>query len=185
MKKLFALSAIALLSTGAALAEQPSYDFVEFGYAELDEADGFVLRGNAEINDHFYFNGGYQILSQDSNDLDEVKIGIGFKMPVTSNTSFFAHVDYLDWEFDNNAGSASGDGFEIGAGVRSNVRAGTELFAELSRKDGDIESVDLEETYLTLGLRQSFNKNFGGFAEYFVGEGDDNDGFRLGIQYSF
>ncbi|NVJ60682.1 MAG: hypothetical protein HWE27_09830 [Gammaproteobacteria bacterium] len=184
MKKSILVSAvIAGLSFGVS-AEQPSYNFVEAGIVKYDDDDSTKLLGNFEINENFYGVASYELLSEETFfgdvDLTILSLGAGYKMPLNKDTSFFAQVEYTDYEIDTSFGSGSEDGYNLTVGVRSMVAENTELFGEIANKNIDSSTA----TTLGLGVRQSFTDNFGAYARY---DRDDfgDDSYGVGVSLKF
>ena len=120
MRNLIALSVITAFTTTSAMAEQePSYNFIEGGYVKLNLGDssdislgGVEVRGNIELNDHFYFDTKYISVSATQEtyagkidyDLNELRLGIGYKTNLMPGTSLFTHLNYIDSELKTKAG---------------------------------------------------------------------------------
>ena len=206
MKNIVAFSLITVLATASATAEQdPSYNFIEAGFAKENlnlgdgfdiKLDGIKIRGNVEINDNFYFNGGYQSVANEYKknigygdiDFSKLNLGIGYKVSIAPGTSFFTHLDYLDWEFKRkssvNSLTVSDDGYQLGAGIRYMVTSSAEVYGEIAHIDFDGEVI----TDLTVGTRVLFDNNFGGYIEYHRNDNSSyfqNDGYSLGVSYQF
>ncbi len=183
MKKLIATGIIAALSSLSAMAAEPSFNFVEGGYADWDigdgvKPDGFKIRGNFELNENFFLKGSYESLSQSGVDLNTAIVGVGYKFPVSGNTALYTHASYLDFETDspsNDPGdNIDEDGYQLGLGVRSQISKLTQLYGEVTHYNVDSYSL----TELTVGVRQNFTDNFGAYLEASV---DDDEGNRAGI----
>jgi opacity protein-like surface antigen len=131
-----------------ALAETPSYNFVQATYVEVDvdlglgsdlDGDGFGVGGAFEIGDNFFGFASYQDASFDFGaDFSTLTIGFGYHTGLTDNTSFFFRVGYADAEISASGfGSEDESGYAAGLGVRSQV--------------SDLVELELEVAYVDLG----------------------------------
>lgn len=176
MKKLFAGALLVMMSTSA-MAEQPSYDFFQLSWTQVEldddfidvDGDGLSLSGSVEIGDNWHIIAGYTDLGFDFGiDLSEFVIGGGYHTAMSTNTSFFANLAWVTAEADVGPfGSADESGIGASIGIRSMVSENWEL-------QGSISYVDLGDagdgTTLGLGAWYSFSDAFalgliGGFEE--------------------
>ena len=184
MKKIITASVVALLSSGAVFAENPTFDFVEAGYVDFDQLDGFSIRANASISDNFFVNLGHEDISGSEagvkEELDSTVVGLGIMGPISDVTSIFMHMDYVAFDTDN----TSQNGWGLGAGIRSNVAENIELYGEVFYKDLDANHENVE---LTGGVRFKASEQLGAYVEWtrLDQDDDDSDGFRVGVQYKF
>ena len=139
------LTACAIFLTFPALADQPSYNFIQLGYQEVDldvggfdvDGSGFGLGGSVEFADNWFGFVSYSDIGFDFNvDLTQVSVGVGWKTPVSENSSFFATAGYAEAEVSAPGfGSADENGYALGIGIRGNVSELIELFASVSYVD--------------------------------------------------
>ncbi|MEE4245808.1 MAG: hypothetical protein V2I33_10370 [Kangiellaceae bacterium] len=180
MKKLLLATGLVALSTINVLADEPSFDFVEGGYADNYDADGFLLRFNATVNNDFFLAGSYESVGENSVDLNTTVLGVGYQIESFGNASLYTQLSYLDLEIDTPFGSASEDGYQLGLGYRNQVSKETQLYSELNHKSIDGNGL----TELAIGVRQNFTDEFAAFVEL-KADDFDNDGFSIGLNYNF
>ncbi|NVJ49230.1 MAG: hypothetical protein HWE11_02510 [Gammaproteobacteria bacterium] len=180
MKKQLIVSAIASVLAVSAYADGPSFDFIEGGYADAYETDGFLIRGNASITDQVFFTGSYESVGEQSVDLNSTLLGFGYRIFDDNSSTLYTQLAYFDFEVDSPLGSDSEDGFQLGLGYRSQLSAQTQLYTELNHLEVDSDSL----TQVVIGLRQNFTPELGGFFEAKTDD-FDNDGFAVGLTYNF
>ncbi len=167
------LTVLALLAlTAPALAETPSYNFIQGGFqrVEIDDdfgptidGDGFGLAGSFEVADNFHVFGGYSSTGFDfSVDLNQISLGGGYHEEISANTSFFANLAYVNLELETGSfGSVDESGVGAAIGLRSMISDRLEL-------EGSIGYVDLGN--------ELDGFSFGGVARYSF-----SDSFALGL----
>ena len=167
------LGLISLLALAApAMADDLSYNFLEFGYAQIDvddlnvDGDGFAIGGSFEVGDQMFVSAGYGAADLDFGiDLDELFVGLGFHTPVGDNVDFVGTISYVSVEASAGGFSADDDGFGASVGLRAMVSDVVELA-------GGINYVDLSDS--------GDDTSFGGSAWYYF-----TDTFALGLQADF
>lgn len=179
IKKLLTVAALAV-TTFSAVAENPSFNYLDVGYANWDfdnagNVDGFEIKGSGEINENFYIAGDYTRISESGDDIDLATLGLGYKYNYTDSSTFFAELDYASLN-PNFGGSESG--YEVTVGVRSMITNEFEL-------NGAVEYLDIngDSTSLVLGGAYNFTSNFGAYANYKF-ESDINR-YAVGLRYNF
>lgn len=129
-----------------ALAERPSYNFIQASYQEVDldvgggfdvDGDGFGFGGSVEFSDSFYGFVSYSDIGFDfSVDLTQIQVGIGWQTPLGENTSLYANAAYVEAEVDAPGFQAEDDsGYGLSVGVRSNISDLVELFGGITYVD--------------------------------------------------
>ena len=191
MKKIAILTLIGTgLFTQAALAEQPSFDYIEGGYTNMGNGDaedftGIKIRGSKAITDNVYVLGEVSDTSSEVNgvnddvDLSIYSLGAGVNFGVSDTTAVYSELTYTQADVDFLDLSDSTDGFTLSAGVRSMVTDSTEVY-------GEISSIDMASTMtqVSVGAKQYITDNFGVFGEVARTDNEDN-GYTVGVTYRF
>ena len=186
------LAVVLLFSLAApALAETPSFNFVQAGYVEVDldlgdgfdvDGDGFGLGGSFEIGDNLFGFASYQDASFDFGvDFSTLEVGLGYHTGITDNTSFFFRIGYADAEVSAPGfGSEDESGYAAGIGVRSNVSDLIELALEVAYVDlGD----GADDTAVGGGILFNITDNFALGAS--ISAGDDVTSYGAGLRLYF
>ena len=149
MQRSYLVLLLAALSTPA-LAEGPSYNFVEVAYQEVElddsfvdvDGDGFALGASLELAETWHAFISYANTDFDFDvELDELAIGGGLHLPMTSTTDFVFNLAYLDAEASALGISVDDDGFGASVGLRSMLTEQFELAANLAYADlGDSDN---------------------------------------------
>lgn len=190
--KMAGLALISALSATPALAEQPSFSYVDFGYRDQEDFSGFDMHSSFSVAEHIYLTASHAYLkdSEDSTfdrdaDLDVtlLDLGIGFKAAVGNSTSLYLEADAVrfnakytdDWGSD----SSHENGHRLTFGARSMLNDSFELY-------GDISHFNLTQssTEITVGLKGYFSNHVGLFAELYRND-FDADGYTLGLSIRF
>jgi len=142
------LATVAALSvSAAALAETPSYNYIEGFYQRVDldddfgfniDGDGFGVGGSYEIAGNWHVFGGYSTFGLDFDiDLNELAVGAGYHTDISDAASLYANLAYINAEIDVlGFGSVDDNGYGVMVGVRGMVSERLEL-------DGNLSYVDL------------------------------------------
>ncbi len=188
MKKTIIASALLSVLSVGAMAETPSFNFVDAGYVSNlggdFDFDGFEIQGNFELNDNFYINAGYTTITSDISfigdiDSDVLELGLGYKTAISDNMVFFTQLDFVDIDVDvSGFGSGSENGYQLGFGVRNNLSEKLELKAAINYFD-----VGGSDTFLELGAIYKLTDSAG---IYFDVDTDfDDSSYGLGVRFSF
>lgn len=126
-----AVLAMAMLcASGAAVADQSSYRFIEVGYADADfdvpglsREDGFWLGFSFDLTPRFYASGSYERYSFPFEDLEIFKFMVGHRTALTGMTDLNLELGYNRIE----AGSEDVDGLRGTVGFRSRFHRHFEL----------------------------------------------------------
>lgn len=115
-----------VLSAGSAIAQDDpalSWSYLEGGLSHIDvDGDGetgFNVRGAAQLAEHFYLHGAWDRWEVDTifgdEDIDLIKLGLGFRTAVTATSDLFVEASYAELELLG----ASTDGLRTDVGVRA------------------------------------------------------------------
>lgn len=80
MRKTLLAAALALTAS-AAHAAPFSYDYVEGGFGEIDEADALFLKGSKALDKNLYMLGGAYVIDENEADGFYLEGGVGYHMP--------------------------------------------------------------------------------------------------------
>jgi hypothetical protein len=168
-----------------AMAETPTFNFVQVGYVSnlsgSSDYDGFEIKGNLEISDTLYMNAGFTktnaSVSFGDLDIDVITLGLGYKTNISAVSTLFAEADYLVVDNDFN-GFGSDNGYQVGFGIRSYVLGSVELKAAAYYRD-----INSSDTFLQVGAAYDFTEAAGVYLDI---ESDfDDTGFGIGLRFSF
>ena len=178
-----------MLSSAVALAEGPSYSYIQASYQEIDvdlggnidaDGDGYGVAGSVAINESWFVFAGYSSFDLESVvDLDQLQAGVGWHSPISDRTDWFVTGSYIDYEASARGfGSVSEDGIGIGIGIRSMINPNFELYGQATYEDvGD------GDTTLEAGLWYTVTGNFALGAGLDVG--DDITAYGVGFRLYF
>ena len=156
------------LLSASAMADTPSYNFVQAGYVNADYADlqpfdliGFEVQASAALTEAFFTTGRFRMVDDtlSAYKLEETnwQVGIGYQMPYGKDTVFDVRVNYGDIAFDYTEPEGKFDDSASHYSVSSHAR---HMLAE-----------DME---VYAGLEWQFWK-----------KGSDQKAYRLGSMYNF
>jgi hypothetical protein len=147
MLRIFCASGL-LLFGAQAIAADISYNFIEVGYHEIDidggffggvdiDGDGYGIAGSFELDENWFIGAGYAKSEFDFGvDYDEIMLGVGYRVPVSSNVDFYGMFSYLSAEASAGGfGSADEDGYAATIGVRGMIGERFELNGSLAYVD--------------------------------------------------
>jgi hypothetical protein len=231
-KNLMAMAFIAagMATSGAALAKQPNLTFVEIGYGQTDidsalddDFKGLTSASSIEFGDNWYMPVSYFFQSAEQSepfgfddgtfsavgeselelDISELKIGIGYKFPMASNSLITVDVNYFRLEakakvresirqFENGelvfsdsfttSNSEKDDGASVRALYRNLVNDSFQFNLGLEYSVARINGENLNDTaFIAEGLYH-FNENYS--IKLGVTSGDDTS-YGLSGRYSF
>lgn len=178
-----------MLSSAAAMAEGPSYSYIQAAYQEIDvdlggnidaDGDGFGVAGSVAINDSWFMFAEYASFDLESVvDLDQTVLGAGWHSPISASTDWFVTAEYIDLGVSAPGfGSADEDGFGIGIGIRSMMNPNLELYGQATYEDvGD------GDTTIEAGAWYTITGNLALGALLDVG--DDVTAYGVGIRLFF
>ncbi len=188
LRQIAAVSALAFAAP--ALADGPSYNYIEGGYQRVEfdddfsgdfDGDGFGIGGSFALNDQWHLFADYSTADLDFDvDLDQLRLGGGFHTGLTNNVDFVAEFSYV--RFDASAGgfSVDDDGFGLSLGMRG-------MAADRLELAGWVDYIDLDDSGDDTSLRgeawYKFTENFAlGFT---ASAGDDVTTYGIGGRVFF
>lgn len=139
-------SGILLLSGAPAMADGPSYSYIDALYQEVDidagggfdiDGDGFAVSGSVAINDNWFVLANYATTDFEGViDLNQMSVGGGYNSAISERTDWFATVSYLDAEIDGGfLGNEDESGYGVALGIRSMLRPNLEVGAHVGYSD--------------------------------------------------
>ncbi len=185
MKKLILVGVTLSLASFQAMADTPSFSFVEGGYVSnlggSFDFDGFEIKGTMEISDNLYMSGSYTKTNIDSPlfdlDIDLVALGLGYKTDISDVSTLFAEADYVKFDSSFN-GFGAQDGYRLAAGIRSNVLGDVELKAV-----GYYQDVRGSDSFLQVGAAYNFSESAAAYLN--IDSDFDDSSFSLGVRFYF
>lgn len=185
-----ATAALLLAASGLSLAEQPSYKYMEAGYGHVEidgstgSGEGGIWAGfSAQLADPIYISGDFQRYEIDylrsSEDLDILKVNLGYRASITGNTDFNAELGYDDLQF----GDSDNSGYRASLGIRN--RASSQIQSR-AYAGYTIDKDDTAEGDYFIGLEAAigFNEHFGFTLQFETYEFDVNIA-RAGLRLTF
>ena len=159
---------LALFLASPAIAESPSFNFIQLGYDYVDldlgggldvDGDGYALAGSFEIGENMFGFASYSDTGFDfSVDLTQLQLGLGWRTGLTDNTDFFVRAAYVEADIDAPGfGTFDESGYGLGIGVRGNVSDLIELYGEIGYVDF---GSDTGGTAVGAGVYYNLSDNF-------------------------
>lgn len=178
------------LSSTAAMAEGPSYSYIQAVYEEVDidlgggidaDGDGWAVAGSVAINESWYAFANYSSAELENVvDVDQFGLGVGWHSAINTTTDWFVSAAYVDAEVSAGGfGSVDDSGFGLALGLRSMLTPSLELAGAINYVDfgdGDDTSFGVAAWYTVTG-----NLAVGLGADF----GDDVSSYGLGIRLYF
>ena len=185
----YAFVGVLMLSSAAAMAEGPSYSYIQATYQEVEldasgtgfsdpDGDGFGVAGAVEIGEKWHIFADYATAELESVvDLDLTTAGLGYHHAISDKTDVFAELGFakVDVQF---AGDDTGIALRVG--VRSMVNQNLELSASVG--ESDFDDIDLG-TEFGGNLWYTVSGNFAVGAE--VKFADDITRYGVGVRLFF
>lgn len=176
--------------SGAALAEDFDYSFVQGSYGQVDfdglgDGDGLGIAGSMAVSDRFHVFGGYETGEIDIDvggfsfdaDFDGFEAGLGFNTPVSDTVDLVATLSYLSLDIEG----VDEDGYGLGVGLRAMASPTVELNGGINY--ADLGGSDSGDTSFGAGFLYHFTDTF---AVGLGGDwGDDVSSYALNGRFSF
>jgi predicted porin len=181
MKKILLATLVSSFSL-TAIAETPSFNFLEIGQTQLgvsnsaEKSNGFELDFNFELNDDFYLSADHASVSVGNDDSKVTNIGIGFKSDVSNSSTFYSQIDWT--KLTENDGYDE-DGYRLSIGIRSMFTKQLELNAGYEYMDISADT----ENYYVVGAAYNFNDDFSVYSDYKYAS--EIDQLSLGVRFNF
>lgn len=188
MRKTLLAAALALTAS-AAHAAPFSYDYVEGGFGEIDEADALFLKGSKALDKNLYMLGGAYVIDENEADGFYLEGGVGYHMPLSKQADLFLNGQLLYGDFDYKVrtpfGTVKGSEDDLGAILRAGVR-----FMPVDKVELEgVLAVSSNDTLIDDGVgldaygRYYFTSEFSGA----LGLHSDTelDGVSLSVRYNF
>ena len=188
MRKHLALGAALALGFGthAFAAEGFSYSNAEIGYASTEisgvDGDGLTLGLSVGFAKNFFGFAGYNDFSYDGGfSSNQLTAGVGFHWPLNDKIDLVTGLSYEDFEVKaSGIGSASDDGFGLGAGLRGRLSEKFEL-------SGGGKYIDLgggsDDIIWMAAAHYYFTPKFALGAD--ISDGDSGTTFGIKLRYDF
>lgn len=186
------VGALVLALAAPALADTPSYNYVQGSFQKVDlddgglgldvDGDGFGIGGSFEVADNWHIVGGYSTIDFGFGvDLNQLSIGGGYHTDISTTTSLFADLSLVRAEVDAGPfGSQDESGFGLRVGIRSNLTDKVEA-------EGNIAYVDLgnggDGTSVGGALWYGFTESFS--AGILAGAEEDVFSYGIGARLYF
>jgi len=181
MKKSMLTAVLLSAFSFGAMAETPSFNFVEIGLTQFDnddssiEVDGFEFDFNYDFSENYYFSADYTDVEDGQFDSTLTNLGFGYKSEISNYSTVFSQIDWANIE-NNNGGDENG--YRLGVGIRSNFTRDLELTAMY-------EYLDLDESsnIYTVGAAYKVSNDYSVYADY--KNSSDVDQFSVGVRFNF
>ncbi len=179
-------SALPVLAPALSHADEMSYRYFQLGYVETnsdlsrEDANGIGTRGSFGFAENFFVF--TEINQQDVQgfDIDQYAVGLGGHVPVSDNVDVVGRVGWARLEIDGGEGSADGNGYLAGAGIRA--QAGEHAEFEVGVVHVDYGS-GADDTGGEIAARWNFNKRWALALEY--SDFGDLSTFMAGVRINF
>lgn len=181
MRKTLLVAALALMAS-AAHAAPISYDYVEGGFGEIDEADALFLGGSKSLDKNLFMLGSAYVLDlPGGGDGFYLEGGLGYHLPLNNQTDLFFNGQLIYADIDTRFGGDDDLGAILRAGVRYMPVEKVELEGSLAASSNDLLLDD--GLGVSVSGRYHFTPQFSGA----VGLHSDTelDGVSFSVRYAF
>ena len=144
----------AMVASSVAMAEGPSWTYVEAGYLRQDsfgsdDSEGYIVTGSFEFATKWHIRGSYEDFESFGEDGDGYNIVLGGHPALTDRTDLVFEVGYFDFEED---GGFEEDGITVSAGLRTMLADNVDVWGLISSTTGDASFSGSDEDFTDLGL---------------------------------
>lgn len=155
-----------------------------------DDGDGFGLKGRFLVSEQLFIAAEYQAVEYDDSELelDQLRVGVGFTMPINITLNFVGQVEYINAETDApGVSSESDDGFGVHAGLEAALAPQFSLYGRV----GFVSVDDSDGPEFLVGARFKVTPNASLFADYRASRFSDSgtdldlDDLRIGAGFHF
>jgi hypothetical protein len=198
MKKvIITLAALGLSSV--AMAEGPSYTYVDVGYLGADSGDdqttGAVLSGSLSLFENFHTNFSYSAIDDSAqplvDDYDVWRLAVGMHPAITDSTDLVLELGVSSGKFDD--ADVEPDAVDLTFGVRSMIADNFELNAAAIFEQGDTDTNagDFQNIAIRVGGQYFFtdaisvNVTATSGTSISTGNLDNSDSIQIGGRWSF
>lgn len=179
------LAAALALAAASTQALAFSYDNLEGGYGEIDDADSLFLKGSKSLDKNLFVLGGAYLVDENNFDGFYLEGGLGYHLPLSKQADLVMSAQLLYGDFDYEVRTAKGNEDDLGAILRAGVRFTPVDKVEL---EGNL-AVSSNDTLIDDGIgldayaRYAFTNEFSGA----LGLHSDTelDGISLSVRYNF
>ncbi|MGI9270232.1 MAG: porin [Woeseiaceae bacterium] len=142
----YALMGVLMLSSAAAVADGPSYSYIQATYQEVEldasgtgfsdpDGDGFGVAGSVEVGDKWHIFADYATADLEGVvDIDLTTAGLGYRHGISNKTDVFAELGFAKADFE---GIGDDTGISVRLGIRSMVSDSLEISANIGESDYD------------------------------------------------
>jgi len=135
-----------MLGSAVALADSPSYSYIQASYVDIDvdfgggidgsaDGDGFGVGGSVELNDNWHIFADYMSTELESVlDVDITTIGGGYRRGISDTTDVFAELGYAKIDLQ---GFGDDSGLTARVGIRSMISSSLEVYGSVGTLDFD------------------------------------------------
>lgn len=184
MKRSLIALALAAALPVAAQASDLDYSYLQAGYSSADvegiNFDGWAIKGSLAFGESFYGVAGYEKGSKSGVDLEQTRVGLGYRYGLSDRTDLFGEASYLH----EKVPGFGDNGWGVAGGVRTMLGQNFEATAKLTYADVN----DFGAGWgAGVGGVYHFTKTWGAYASYDYADRDGTDlkTWGIGLRASF
>ena len=163
MKKLFAITSLALLTSTAFAAEAGKtdtgldYNEASVSYVSLENQSvtytGYAVNATYLLSENFFIGGIYSSVEKSTTSISSTSGSVGYRMPIASNVDGYAAVGYAS-STAKTTSSKTSDSYPMALGIRAAVTPDIDVRASVNYT----EATDAQ-TGFSAGFKYKFNNN--------------------------